>query len=182
MAITLTKEDGTGLANANSYEDDAGASAYMEQTGHKAVWRAFSASQRNAALIVATQFMDQKYNARWLGILAEATEDTQALNWPRDDLFLPSGAVLPSDPIPVEIAQGCAEYALIDAGGGINPDPTYDASGRSVKITEVLVVGAVGKKTEFDGGTAPVTNRRYPAAEGVLRKWLTPSSRTLLRA
>lgn len=182
MAITLTKEDGTGLANANSYEDVAGANQYMEDTGRRTEWTAFSSAERRSALIVATQFMDQTYRCRWLGDLQESTQDTQALDWPREGLTLPSGAVRPASPIPQEILSGCAEYALIAATSGINPDPTYDPTGRSVKEKTVRVEGAVSKKTVYDGGTRPVINRRYPAAEGVLREFLKPASRTLLRA
>lgn len=183
MAITLTKEDGTGLANANAYEDVAGANQYMEDTGRRTEWTAFSSAERRSALIVATQFMDQTYRCRWLGVPQESTQDTQALDWPREGLFLASGAVRPASPIPPAIAQACAEYALIAASPqGINPDPTYDPTGRSVREKEVRVEGAVRKKTVYDGGTTPVINRRYPAAEGVLREFLTPTSRTLLRA
>lgn len=183
MAITLTKEDGTGLANANAYEDVAGANQYMEDTGRRTEWTAFSSAERRSALIVATQFMDQTYRCRWLGVPQESTQDTQALDWPREGLFLPSGAVRPASPIPDAILQGCAEYALIAASdAGINPDPTYDASGRALSYDRKRVEGAVEIEKHFTGGTTPVINRTYPKAEAVLREFLTPSSRTLLRA
>ena len=182
MAVTLIKEDGTGLANANSYADAADALAYMETTGRKSVWTAFSANDRLSALIVASAYMDDVYAARYLGELNEPTQDTQALQWPRQGLLYPSGAlILPAD-IPPEIAQACAEFALISAQGNLDPNPTYDASGRAIKVSKVRVEGAVSKETEFDGGTAPVTRRKHPSAERVLRKWLIPSSRLLLRA
>jgi hypothetical protein len=184
MAVTITKEDGTGLANANSYADLNNAEAYLENTGRKSnpAWKNASSDAKRAALIVATAFMDATFRCRWLGILVEATQDTQALDWPREGLFLPSGAVRPPDPIPPAIANGCIEYALIEVDGGISPNPTYDPTGRSVKESAVRVEGAVSKKTVFDGGTRPVTNRKYPAAEAVLREYLTPASRLLLRA
>ena len=182
MAVTLVKEDGTGTLAANSYEDAAGALAYMEQTGRKSAWTAYSANERLAALINATAYMDDTYGARYLGILSVATQDTQVLAWPRDDLYLPSGAAIASANIPVEIAQACAEFALIDAAGQLDPNPIYDATGRSVKVSKVRVEGAVEKETEYDGGTRPTTKRRHPTAERVLRKWLQPSSRVLLRA
>lgn len=182
MAVTLVKEDGTGLANANAYQDAAGALAYMEQTGRKTAWTAFSANDRLAALINAAAYMDDIYGDRYLGIISVATQDTQALLWPRDELTLPSGAAIASADIPKEVAEACAEFALISAQGNLDPNPTYDASGRSVKRALVRVEGAVTKETEYDGGTNPTTRRRHPSAERVLRKWLTPSSRLLLRA
>lgn len=182
MAVTLVKEDGTGLANANSYADAADALAYMEQTGRKSVWSAFSANDRLSALIVATAYMDDIYADRFLGVPSVATEDVQALAWPRDELTLPSGAAIASADIPPEIAQAAAEFALISAQGNLDPNPTYDATGRAVKVSKVRVEGAVSKETEFEGGTRPVTRRKHPTAERVLRKWLIPSSRLLLRA
>lgn len=182
MAVTIVKEDGTGLANANAYADEADALAYLESIGKKDAWTVFSGNAKRAALIAATQFMDDRYVARYLGDISVATQDTQALLFPRDNLEFPSGALIPSANIPVEIGQACAEYALVAATTGIDPNPTYDASGRPVKVSKVRVEGAVAKETEFDGGTTPVINRRHPAAERVLRKWLTPTSRLLLRA
>jgi len=172
MAVTLVKEDGTGLPNANSYEDDASASQYMEDTGRKAEWRAFSGAERTSALIAATLFMDSTYRCRYLGVRAAATIDTQALEFPRDDLYLPSGAAKPSTDIPLEVQQACAEYALVAASGPIQPDPTYSDSGRAVSMERKRVEGAVEIETQYDGSPAGVINRRYPAAERILSRWL----------
>lgn len=186
MAVTLTKEDGTGLANSNSYEDIAGADQYMENTGRKAQWKAFSSAVRTSALLVATQFMDDYYRCRYLGVRAEATIDTQALEFPRDGLAAPSGAEIPSANIPPEILEACAEYALVAAAGPIQANPTTSGSGRSIKVEKKRVEGAVSIETEYDGsptGSLSIA-KAYPAAELILSRWLKPAvlGRLLLRA
>jgi len=183
MAVTLIKEDGTGaVSGANAYEDVAGANQYMENTNRKDEWTAFSQATRRAALLTATQYMDDRYRCRYLGVRQESTEDTQPLEFPREDLFFPSGAEIPAAQIPVEILEACAEFALIAAAGPIQPDPVYDSTGRSVERKLVRVEGAVTKDTTYGGSPTPVLNRRYPAAEQILSRWLRPRSRTLLRA
>lgn len=183
MAVTLVKEDGTGLANANSYADAADALLYMEQTGRKEAWAALTGNARLSALINATAYMDDTYGSRYLGDRVVATEDTQALDWPREGVLYSSGAVILPTDIPPEIGEACMEFALIDATAGLNPNPAYDASGRAVDYSRVLVVGAVEKETHFGGSPSPTARRRYPVAERVLRKYLRASSgRLLLRA
>ena len=182
MAVTLVKEDGSGLANANAYEDASGALAYFANTGRTDAWKAYSADARLAALVNATTYMDDVYGDRYLGELNATTQDTQALLWPRQGLLLPSGAAILPANIPPEIPAACCEFALISAAGDLDPNPTYNASGRSVSYERVRVEGAVEKETHYDGGTGKVTKRRHPTAERVLRKWLRPVSRLVLRA
>lgn len=183
MAITLTKEDGNGLANANSYEDDAGATAYMENTGRKDAFKAFDTSARLGALISATAYMDDTYRDRFKGDLVEATQDTQALAWPRENLTLPSGAVRDPTSIPAEISEACAEFAFAMLSAGVTdlqPNAVYDATGRTVDEQTVRVEGAVLKSVKYTGGTGSPKRRKYPAAERILRRWLCPSGGNLV--
>ncbi|MCK5497313.1 MAG: hypothetical protein KAI41_07280 [Hyphomicrobiaceae bacterium] len=185
MPHTIKVEDGTGLVDANSYVSLADAESYIEATGRQKnpAWLAAGTAEKNSALINATQYMDTTYLCRYLGERAEATIDTQALEFPRDGLFAPSGAAIPSADIPPEIANACAEFALVDVAGEIQPDPVpVDDSGRTVTFKRVRVEGAVEKETRYTGASNANTRRKYPRAERVLRKWLRPVSRLLLRA
>jgi hypothetical protein len=74
---TLIVEDGTGLADADSYLSLAGADAYHGALGNGS-WATAAAAEREAALRRATQYLDTRY--RWRG---EPLTDTQALAWPR---------------------------------------------------------------------------------------------------
>jgi hypothetical protein len=79
MPLTLIKEDGTGLANANSYADVADGDAFHEAHLYAADWTGASTGTKTAALVFATRLIDAHYQFR--GFKAHSA---QALQWPRD--------------------------------------------------------------------------------------------------
>lgn len=79
MPLTLIKEDGTGLANANSYADVAEGDAYHEGHLYATDWTGASTGIKSAALVMATRLIDAHYQFR--GFKAHST---QALQWPRE--------------------------------------------------------------------------------------------------
>ena len=89
MPLTLIKEDGTGLANANAYADVAEGDAFHEGHLYATDWTGASGPTKTAALVFATRLIDAYYQFR--GFKAH---DAQALQWPRDlarDDDAPSG-------------------------------------------------------------------------------------------
>lgn len=76
--MALIVEDGTGLPNADSYLSVVAADAYHAAMGNDAVWQPLNATDKEAALRRATQYLDTRY--RWRG---EPLTTTQALAWPR---------------------------------------------------------------------------------------------------
>src|SRR5512136_2371555 len=80
MALTLIKEDGTGLSNSNSYASRADGNSYHE--GHVAAsdWTAATDAQKEAALVMATRAIDALF--RFTGWKRTAE---QALQWPRSE-------------------------------------------------------------------------------------------------
>jgi len=54
MALTLVKETGTGLSNANSYADAAEGDAYHEGHLYASSWTGASTGTKEAALVMAT--------------------------------------------------------------------------------------------------------------------------------
>ena len=79
MALTLIKEDGTGLATANSYATVVEADSYFEAHLYASAWTAATAVTKAAALVMATRLVDSQY--QFHGYRAH---DTQALQWPRE--------------------------------------------------------------------------------------------------
>ena len=79
MALTLIKEDGTGLATANSYATVAEADSYFEAHLYASAWKAATATPKAAAPGMATRLVDSQY--QFHGYRAH---DTQALQWPRE--------------------------------------------------------------------------------------------------
>ncbi len=79
MPLVLIKEDGSGLANANSYADAAEGDAFHEAHLYGTDWTAASLATKTAALVFATRLIDAHYQFR--GFKAH---DMQALQWPRE--------------------------------------------------------------------------------------------------
>jgi hypothetical protein len=136
MALTLIKEDGTGLSNANSYASRADGDTYHE--GHVAAsdWSAATEAQKEAALVMATRVLDAMF--RFHGSKASGT---QALLWPR--LQCPdveqqlSAEYLPDDAVPACVRDATCELArrlLVE-------DRTGDADGLGLR--SMALEGAV---------------------------------------
>lgn len=67
--MTIIVEDGTGVANANSYTTEALATTYLKDRGRQEenLWNGFSNSEREQFLIQATDFIEQRWGVRFLG-------------------------------------------------------------------------------------------------------------------
>ena len=79
MALTLTKEDGTGLSGSNSYATVAEADAYFDGHLYAGTWAASAAGAKSAALVMASRLIDSIMQFRGYRSLA-----TQAMQWPRE--------------------------------------------------------------------------------------------------
>jgi hypothetical protein len=114
MALTLIKEDGTGLANANAYADAAEGDAYHEGHLYATEWTSANGATKAAALVMATRLIDAYFQFR--GFKAH---DTQALQWPRefarDDDALSSPGVSVLTPRDEYFASNIVPKALRDA-------------------------------------------------------------------
>ncbi len=119
MALSLIKEDGTGLSNANSYASVTDGDAYFEGHLYASAWTAATSGTKAAALVMATRLVDSQFQFNGF----RANED-QALQWPRErcpdpDRNLvtstPLSPVLtnfvPSDEVPKAVASAVCEMA-----------------------------------------------------------------------
>ena len=61
MALTLIKEDGTGLANANSYASAADGDTYHAGHYYASVWTSATTGNKEIALVMATRLIDASY-------------------------------------------------------------------------------------------------------------------------
>jgi hypothetical protein len=132
MPLVLIKENGSGLANANSYADVADGDAYHEAHLYAADWSGASAATKTAALVMATRLIDAYVQFR--GFKAH---DAQALQWPRefarnDDALMTSSLgglslgdeYFASDAVPTLLRDATIETAreLIKADRTEDPD------------------------------------------------------------
>jgi hypothetical protein len=120
MAVTLVKEDGTGLDDANSYTDRTFADTYHENKGRAAAsWDSLTNAEKDSALIRATEYLDLTYGKVYKG---SPLVDDQALEWPRYQATDRYGRAL--EEVPVKLAQATAELARIAAlQGELMPRP-----------------------------------------------------------
>lgn len=177
-------EDGTAKADANAYCDVAFVDAYFADVGGNATWTAADNTAKQAAIVKATRYIDQRFGRQF--ITTRATR-TQSLEWPREWIDDVNGNLrFDIDDIPLELKRACAEYAVRALSGPLVTDPA-----ESQEIEEKSVkVGPVEKKTKFANRSARkstlVSNsaiKDYPAADMWLETLLrSGSSSQLARA
>lgn len=115
MAITIVVEDGSGVANANSYVSVADARVYAANRGTELP---LDDNEVAAMLIRATDYLEAQ-ECRYQG---KRTSPTQALAWPRTGVFLNCDEV-PSNVIPKSLIAAQTQLAMaINAGFDLQPN------------------------------------------------------------
>ncbi len=115
MAILV--EDGTGLAESNSYVGESDFGVYCDDRGITP-----ATGDAEAALVRATQWIDATYGARFPGSRLNGRD--QALQWPRSSASDLSGNLIADDEVPVEVINATCEAALRELTelGSLAPD------------------------------------------------------------
>ena len=127
--MALIVEDGTGRADAESYCSVAEAAAYFTKRGRADDWD--GVLDKEAALRSATDYLEQVYRGRWLGV---RTTTAQALDWPRSGvpwLDSPLGS-RPDDEVPRELKNACAELAIRAGSSPLMEDQGRETASESV--------------------------------------------------
>ena len=94
-----------GASNANSYVTLAEADSYFEFRLHSSAWD--NADDQEAALISATRMLD--WYLKWKG---EKATTTQALEWPRANVYDRDDNLLDETIIPQRVKDAACEMAL----------------------------------------------------------------------
>ena len=149
MPLTLIKETGAGLANANAYADVADGDAFHDGHLYATEWTGATTASKTAALVMATRLIDAEY--QFSGV---KTTDSQTLLWPRYrcpdpdrdatlrvGLLLASENCVPEDSVPKAVIQATCELAreLLIA------DRTAAPAGEGLKY-----YNDAGKQTGYD--------------------------------
>ncbi|MEI7535343.1 MAG: DnaT-like ssDNA-binding protein [Verrucomicrobiae bacterium] len=119
MPLTLIKETGAGLANANAYADVADGDAYHDGHLYATAWTAATTASKTTALVMASRLIDAEY--QFGGVMSV---DAQALQWPRYrcpdpdrdatlgvGLLLTSEKWVPENTVPKTVVQATCELA-----------------------------------------------------------------------
>lgn len=123
--MTLTVEDGTGLANADALISVADATTHHSARGNS-TWGAADTDDQEAAIRVASSYLMNSF--RWCGWPVNGRE--QAMPFPRTGLTDTYGYSVDSDSVPREIVAACAELAEAERASPGTLNPTYTASER----------------------------------------------------
>lgn len=142
---TIIVEDGTGVANANSYVSEAELDSYSSDRG---VVIPSTSTAKQQYLILAMDYLSS-FDYQWKG---KKTVDTNPLAWPRKEVSI-SGLLLADDEIPQALKNAqCLLVVEQTAGTLLFPKPVQS-------VIEGLVtqktIGPITKKFAFNGkGTA----------------------------
>lgn len=166
MALTLVVEDGTGLANANTYVSLADANTYAESslTAAATAWKSEADDEKKkAALISASRYLT--YSFDWIGTKKTST---QALAFPRTGVVI-DGQEIPDDIVPQEVKDACSELAIQYLAGN-GQTGTTEQDGNVAKIG----VGKGAVDIQFHDKLASTTIPEQVAH--LLSKWGTAST------
>lgn len=148
MAFTVGTNSYASVADADTYHADRGNSLWADQ----------QTASKEAALIKATDYIDQEYGSRFIGY---QVSDTQPLEWPRSDI-----SNIAENEIPISLKQATYQLALESLEGDLNP---ILPRGGEIKREKVDVL-----ETEYMEN-APIMSKR-PAIDGLLRKIIRGSN------
>lgn len=175
-------EDGTGKPDANSLcslEDARDYHAYRNNL----TWATATLGEKKAALIKATDYMQQVYRLKWSGT---RTTGTQALDWPRafvlrDDYqyqglngstIIGGNFYFPSNEVPLEVKNACAELALKSFTGDLSPDLGQRVLREKVDVLEVQYDQYSPQFTQYraiDNILAPFLSKRGNTSKALVR-------------
>ena len=163
--MALIVEDGTVVANAESYLSVSAADTYFTAHGAPATWTGATAV-KEAALRMATQYLDAIYGGRWKG---DRFDDDQELDWPRENVEI-DGVEVEETPLPRALREACAELAHrhLTETGGLFPD----VEDTGVLTSEAVSAGAVSQSKSWAGGKGKY--KRYSMVEKLLERILLP--------
>ena len=166
MAFTL--EDGTGIAEANSYMSVAEFKTYHNDRGN-VINDLGGDGGIQQALIRGTDYIEQRWGTLFMG---SREFDEQPLAFPRVNLYDRDGDLVQG--IPDRLKFALAEYALQAKSSALFLEPTVDATGLRIRRQKIGPI-----EQEFMPGDIPKTTRSLPAADKWLQEYVVPGGRTM---
>jgi Putative DnaT-like ssDNA binding protein len=154
--MTLVVEDGTGLALADAYASLDDVTNFQIGRADYATWIAADIEQQEAAIRESTVFLDGEHV--WRGWLMHST---QALSWPRSDVYDDQGRLRPSNVVPPAVVQACAFLAAKAITSNLQPE----TAGAGVKSKSV---GPSGVSITY-GSDGATPKRSWPEVTTMLR-------------
>lgn len=161
--MPLVVEDGTAKTNSESYASVADADLYFFARRGDTTWAAASTANKEKALRNATDYIEEKYNARFIG--RKATKD-QALAFPRSYIESYDGYAINSDEIPEKLKRATMELALRALSEDLLPDLANPGEIKS----ETNEIGDLKQSITYLAGKGNI--KAYRSATMLLREYL----------
>ena len=170
MSIILQDDDGN-VADANAYLALEEFQAYCVDRGLNI--DAYDNDQQNAAIVIATAYID---NDRWAG---ELLNEVQVTQFPRSYLYDRAGRLV--EGLFRQLKHGCAEYAYQSLlnGGRLELTPTFGTNGL-IAVSETKKIGPLEKSTSYMAGSQ-YTKRPYPTADKLLAEFRKSVGQRVIR-
>ncbi len=164
--MAFVVEDGTGIANANSYVSVAAFIAYWVERGIE--MSQYTQAQTEAALVLSTDHVDIFYGRKFIGY--KATQE-QALQWPRHCAYDINGYYVESDVVPTRLQYAICEYAkrILADSVVLAPDPTVDATGQQV-YANFEKVGPIEERITYTTGSRRLLPP-FPKADALVNEF-----------
>lgn len=116
MAITITVEDGSIVAGANSFLGVDDMRSYARDRGVELP----AGNDAVAAMLLKAMDYLVQYREKWKGVLVSSV---QPLSWPRDGAYIVESYLWANDAIPQELIYAQAQLVLaINAGIDLSPN------------------------------------------------------------
>lgn len=165
--MAFVPEDGTGLANANSFISVETADAYFDDRS-VTKWADLDQTPKETALIQATDYI----MLRWPSEKFKGWQATEGQSLPFPRIYVGNSALQ----MPVSLQKATAEYALLALDGPLAPNFEYDETGRLV-TKKREEVGPIVEEVGYPSSTStnPPTYRTYPVPDGLIRPLLNGS-------
>jgi len=169
MAATFTVEDGTGKTDANAYATIAEVQQYNDDYKADAVWDALATDAlKEKHIRIATRYLDGLYGGSWKGV---ATNENQALDWPRAGVAKRFVYSYDSDEVPQALIDACAEAAILSANSeDLSPDLTSDGAIKRIKSE----LDVLKEEIEYSGASSPY--KRYTDVTRLVRDLIQAGS------
>lgn len=158
--MAFVVEDGTGLSTANSYNTIDFLDQYHTDRGNF-TWTDESLAIKQAKAIIATDYIDVRFT-----YLGSKLKETQALEFPRDNLFLNRTEL---EGVPDIVKKAHAELAFIALTQNLFNTPSV--SDRGLLLTkERTRVGPIEEEFEYDAQLGIRTVKDFPIPDRLLER------------
>lgn len=169
--MSLIVEDGTGMLDSDAYISVEYADAYFQVRG-MTTWAALEESEKEAAIINATDYIGQRFSC----FKGELLNENQALVFPRT-VF---------EGIPENLKRATAEYAILASERSLWFIPVIDESGYAVSERKEKV-GPIEESIKFavDPNTGVSARTRflsYPKPDQLMSNYTCKQQGRVIRA